>query len=181
MKKVLYIFGTLTDDDIEWLIANGKKEYYSEGDVIIERNSKIRTLYIALDGVCSIFVGKEKIKKIAELKSGEIIGEMSFVDSSPTSATVVADSDLLLYSISTDVIHKKILTDSVFGLRFYHAIAIFLADRLRAVTGLYGYGSAAELDDEIREGDELDDLIIDNVALAGDRFRRMLKRMIESA
>ena len=59
MKKVLYIFGQLTDEDIEWLIANGKKERFMAGSVIIQKGNRIDMLYIGLDGKFSVFYGEK--------------------------------------------------------------------------------------------------------------------------
>lgn len=178
MKKVLYIFGQLTDEDIEWLIANGKKEKFEAGSVIIQKDHKINMLYIGLDGKFSVFYGDNDEIKVAELGAGEIVGEMSFVDSSPPSATVKVEQDSIVYSIPRDKLKAKIDADSGFAARFYHAIAIFLADRLRATVSLLGYGDGKY----VAEGQEpeLDSLIMDSVSIAGDRFHRMLTSMIES-
>jgi CRP/FNR family cyclic AMP-dependent transcriptional regulator len=179
MRKVLYIFGQLSDEDIEWLISNGKKERFEAEKVIIKKGQRIDMLYIGLDGKFSVFYGDKDEIKVAELGAGEIVGEMSFVDSSPPSATVKAEQDSFVYSIPRDKLKEKIDSDSGFAARFYHAIAIFLADRLRATIGLFGYGDAKYSAARVEEP-ELDPLIMDNVSLAGDRFNRMLKRMIES-
>lgn len=179
MKKVLYIFGRLSDEDIEWLISNGEKERFAAGSTIIKKGQKIDKLYIGLDGKFSVFVGEKEDKKVAELGTGEIVGEMSFVDTSPPSATVRAEQNSIVYSIRRDKLKNKIDGDTGFAARFYHAIAIFLADRLRATVSLFGYGDIDYGSQGQREEDELDELIMDNVSLAGDRFHRMLKRMIE--
>ena len=179
MKKVLYIFGRLSDDDIEWLIANGKKERFPAGKIIIHKGHKIDHLYIGLDGKFSVFIGDKDENKIAELGTGEIVGEMSFVDSSPTSATVRAEQDSFVYSIRRDKLRQKIEEDTGFAARFYHAIAIFLADRLRATVSLFGYGNIEYTYAGTKELDELDEMIMDKVSIAGDRFHRMLTRMIE--
>jgi CRP/FNR family cyclic AMP-dependent transcriptional regulator len=178
MKKVLYIFGRLSDEDIEWLIANGNKESFAAGAILIKKDQPIDKLYIGLDGIFSVFVGENEDKKVAELGPGEIVGEMSFVDTSPTSATVKAEQQSIVYSIPRSKLNRKIDEDNGFAARFYHAIAIFLADRLRSTVGLFGYG---ELEYKSPEAptDELDSMIMDNISIAGDRFHRMLTRMIK--
>ena len=178
MKKVLYIFGQLSDEDIEWLISNGKKERFGAGEVIIRKGQKIDKLYIGLDGKFSVFYGENDEIKVAELGAGEIVGEMSFVDSTPPSATVRTEQDSFVYSIPRDRLKEKIVEDPGFASRFYHAIAIFLADRLRATVSLFGYGDGRHGPAEAEEP-ELDAMIMDTVSIAGDRFGRMLKRMIE--
>ena len=180
MKKVLYIFGSLSDEDIEWLITNGKKERFEAGEVLIRMGEKIDWLYICLEGNLIVTVGGENGRKVAELGAGEIVGEMSFVDSSPPSATVTAGQSSLVYSIRREELVRKIEKDEGFAARFYHAIAIFLADRLRALIGVYGYGNIDASIEKAKEPDELDEMIMDYVHLAGDRFHRMLTRMLES-
>ncbi len=178
MKKVLYIFGQLNDNDIEWLITNGKKETVKAGTVLIRNKQKIEKLYICLQGMLSILIGKKDNVKIAELGSGEIVGEMSFVDLSLPSATVKAEVDSFVYSIERDKLMLKINEDEGFAKRFYHAIAIFLSDRLRTTSSVLGYGDLKKYKDIEIDVDELNPLVIDNVAIAGDRFTRMLDRMM---
>jgi hypothetical protein len=64
-----------------------------------------------------------------------------------------------------------------FAARFYRALAIFLADRLRATTRRLGYGSVGDLDSETVLEDELDIGVLDAVSQAGDRFSRLLQRL----
>ena len=177
MRKVLYIFGDLADRDIDWLIANGEKEEWEDGSVLIRKGSPITKIYINLRGSLSVFRDEAQRNKIAELGVGEFVGEMSFVDSSPTSATVTADGPVTVYSIARDRLVAHVREDDGFGARFYHAIAIFLADRLRHTIGIHDYD---ELSEEERDAlDELDPFITDTVSLAGERFQRMLHTMLE--
>ncbi len=180
MKKVLYIFGQLNDNDIEWLINNGKKENVKKGTVLIHKGEAIDRIFIVLDGLFNVVLPLKKSEKlITQLESGEIIGEMSFVDSILPFATITASQNSTVYSINKNILTNKINTDTGFGFRFFRAISIFLADRLRATTGLLGYGSKEDIKEYMNEIDELNSLIIDNVSLAGDRFHHMLIRMME--
>jgi CRP-like cAMP-binding protein len=175
MRKVLYIFGKLADRDIYWLIANGEKEEWAGGSVLIRKGSPQEDLHQPERQ--PVRLPRRRRKKIAELGAGEFVGEMSFVDSSPTSATVIADGPVTVYSIARGRLVAHIEEDDGFGARFYHAIAIFLADRLRHTIGIHDYD---ELSEEERESlDELDALITDTVSLAGERFQRMLHTMLE--
>src|SRR5512138_3726641 len=106
MKRVLYIFGQLTDDDVEWLIDHGKKREVANDEVIIRQNEKIDNIYIILDGSFQVLIGKNE-RMISELSCGEIIGEMSFVDSAPTSATVKAVSESKVFFIPKQLLQNK--------------------------------------------------------------------------
>jgi CRP/FNR family transcriptional regulator, cyclic AMP receptor protein len=178
MKKVLYIFGQLSDNDIEWLINSGTKEKIPEGEILIKKGDIVENLFIVLDGEFAILAGKNNEKKITELESGEIIGEMSFVDSTPPIVDVKALRDSFVYKISRIKLNEKIEKDVSFSAHFYKAISIFLADRLRANISHIGYGNVNEADNSNNySGKELDFMIMDNVSIAGERFQRMLKAM----
>jgi hypothetical protein len=64
-----------------------------------------------------------------------------------------------------------------FGCRFYRALAIFLADRLRGTVRRRS-GADTSLEGTAILKDELDVEILDNLSLAGSRFDRMLKVLI---
>jgi hypothetical protein len=61
-------------------------------------------------------------------------------------------------------------------MRFYKAISIFLADRLRETTQRLGYGPPAGAPGAMAPG-ELDERVLDGVSLAGARFERILREM----
>jgi CRP/FNR family cyclic AMP-dependent transcriptional regulator len=180
MRKVLYILGELSDSDVEWLIATGSKERLLAGETLINQGTPITTLYIVLDGQLSVCTARgDRESEIARLGSGEIIGEMSFVDSRPPSATVKALSDSVVLAIPRSALLDKLQEDTDFASRFYHALAIFLADRLRGMVSLFGYGNE-RVPVEETNAVELDDTILDNVYLAGSRFDRLLKRLMSN-
>jgi len=68
--------------------------------------------------------------------------------------------------------------DASFAARFYRAVAVFLADRLRNTVARLGYGAGQDLDENAEYAGELDFGVLDNVHLAGARFDRMLKRLV---
>ena len=174
MRKVLYIFGVLSDLDVEWMTQNGVRQRIADGHVLIREGEAIDALILVLDG--TLLVSAEGLGEIARLGAGELVGEMSLVDSAPPSATVSARGECLVLFLAKAVLTRKLETDMAFGCRFYRALAIVLADRLRGTTHRRAYGEGS-LDDEVPLQDELDVTILDNLSLAGDRFERMLKTL----
>lgn len=173
---MLYLFGQLDDADVEWLGSTGQRVEAAAGTAIIRRGKAIDRLYIVLAGelsVCSDDAGKVEI---ARLSSGEIVGEMSFVDSRPPSATVAAREAAVLLSIPRSALESRMRRDATFGMRFYRAIAIFLSDRLRETSGRLGYGAAKSGPQAIADLDELSPEVLDTLHLAGERFERLVRR-----
>ena len=178
MKKVLYIFGQLSDTDVDCLINNGELETIPANQILIRKGKSVQYLYIVLDGRFAIMAGKNDDKKIAELSSGEIIGEMSFIDSAPPVVTVISEMKSEVYAISRRKLDDRIKDDQGFGFRLMKSISLFLADRLRSTTSLFGYGDINKLEeDDVISMDELDSMVFDNVSIAGERFSRMLSKM----
>ncbi|WP_417822410.1 cyclic nucleotide-binding domain-containing protein [Terasakiella sp.] len=176
MRKVLFILGQLSDNDTEWMARAGTKKSISDGDVIIQEGVGNPDLFILLQGILRI--EDAKIGPIAELGTGEIVGEMSFVDNAPPSASVIAKGDCMVLQLSHDLLESRIEADPFFGMRLYKALSFFLADRLRGTVRRFGYGEAnTNLDSDEILADELDENLLDTVSIAGDRFDRMLKQL----
>ena len=177
MRKALYILGQLTDSDIDWMIRVGKQHHASPGEVIVTQGEPIDEVFLVLDGWFSVTDRRLGSQELARLGSGEIVGEMSFVDSAPPSATVTALARSRVLGIPRQLLRDRLEEDEGFAARFYRALAIFLADRLRSTVSRLGYGEAGGLDDEIIQEDELDLEVLDRVHVAGAHFQTILDRL----
>ena len=203
MRKVLFLFGQLDDDDVEWLIDHGTTRQLASGDLLIRQGVPADAVFILLEGRLSVHLDRLAGREIARLNAGEIVGEMSFLDARPPSATVRAFEESTVYAIARPVLAARLAADTGFAARFYRALAIFLATTVRErhrglVTGVEGTtapggpggggggggaggaGGAGGGDDDEEEDGELDANVLDNISLAGDRFSRMVKRLIGS-
>lgn len=172
MRKVLYIFGLLTDADIGWMAQNGNCRRLIDGEILIEEGGRSESLILLLEG--EVQVSAKGYGDIARMGVGEIVGEISLVDSAPPSATITARGKGFALFIDKRQLLEKLERDEGFGSRFYHALAVFLADRLRASR----QPAAGTLsDDSALSPDELDMGIVDRVTAAGERFNRMLRML----
>ena len=106
--------------------------------------------------------------------AGEILGEISLVDSRLPAASVAPESETTVLQIGRGVLRQKLKEDPAFGSRFYHALAIVLAQRLQRNT-LGGGG-----DDDDDSEDDIDADLLENVSLAGLRFDQLLKRTLKT-
>lgn len=172
MRKVLYILGQLNDDDVEWFAQHGTRHVLADRQILVEEGRSANSLFITLDG--RLRVTLRDGLEVAQIGVGEVIGEIAFVDSAPPSATVAAVGQATVLALAKSVLLQRLETDAGFAARFYRALAIFLADRLRATTRRLGYGGAGDLEDETVLEDELDPNVLDTVSQAGERFSRLL-------
>lgn len=177
MRKVLFLFGQLRDQDIDWLIQVGRVEILKEGQQLIKQGGDIDRLSILLEGGLRVTV--DKIGEVAQLAPGEIVGEMSYVNSLPTSANVLAAMPSKVLSISRSVLTEHLGADLEFASRFYKSIAMFLADRLRSTVQRLGYGKSEA--NTPGPKDELDEMVLDSVYMAGLRFERLVNTLAAGA
>ncbi|MEM7353589.1 MAG: cyclic nucleotide-binding domain-containing protein [Acidobacteriota bacterium] len=177
MQTVLFILGQLNDDDVEWLIAEGVRAKYPDGARLIEEGQPNEDLFILLEGHVSISVAE--VGEVAVAGSGEILGEMTLVDSRPPSATVTAIEDCYALRLPHEALRRQVEADLGFGMRFYRALATFLSQRLRSQRTL-GFDEETGLDEYREQEGELDVYILDQLHVAGARFDRLLKKMMRA-
>ncbi len=165
MRKALFFLGILNDADVEWMIATGAKQQLNPGQVLIREGKPATSVFLVLEGVLSVVAQAAGNREVARLRSGEIVGEMSFVDSRPPSATVQAVEPSSVLAIPRRDLEARLMQDAPFAARFYRALAVFLSDRLRSTVGLLGYGSGQTLEDQASYADEIDTAVLDNCSL----------------
>ncbi|MEE3719134.1 cyclic nucleotide-binding domain-containing protein [Tumidithrix elongata RA019] len=171
MKPVLLFLGVLNNDDLDWMILKGIKETIAPGKVLIQEGKAIDAFYIVVSGSFSVRIESLENKELAELArlfSGEIVGEVSFIDARPPLATVRAETESLVLSIPRLQLNAKLQQDTGFAARFYHAIAICLSDRLRGTVSRLGYGM--ELEELEDQKDSFEQGITGNMDLARVKF-----------
>ena len=119
MRKIFYLFGQLTDADIEWMLSKGKRERVPAGTSIVREGQPIDSLFILLDGVLEVTGPGLGTDKPIRLGCGEVVGEISFVDSRPPTATVTAAAAAVVLSIPRAALLEKLEQDHEFAARFY--------------------------------------------------------------
>jgi CRP-like cAMP-binding protein len=172
MRKALYLFGVLNDSDVEAIARMGRVRLLPMGEMLIREGERLAHVYLVLEGRMEVSV--RQVGTVATLGSGEILGEMSFVDNSPTSASVTALDGVRVLELDRAALEAAFAREPGFGLRFYKAMAVFLAERMRSTITRLGYGKASLDSDELLE-DELDEGLLDNVGMAGVRFSHLMQ------
>lgn len=174
MRTVLYILGQLDDPDIDWMARVGQVRALAPGTVLVREGVPVAEMFIVLKGHLEIRVGTAG--RLALRGPGEIIGEMSFVDSAPPSASVIAEGPATVFAIDKALVEARTRSDAGFGCRFFRALSLYLADRLRELTARERQkdAPATEMPDEM----ELDPLLLGSVGMAGLRYQQLLETLI---
>lgn len=138
MRKALYLLATINDRDFEWLLKIGRRKPVAAGETLITEGHRIEALYVVLQGSFAIFTEATGDREIAQISTGEVLGEISFIDARPPAATVKAVEDSLVWAIPRTMLVQKLAQDADFASHFYQAIATFLSERLRSTVARLG-------------------------------------------
>jgi len=178
VRKVLYLLGQLDDNDCEWLAKTGSLIRITDGTRLIEQGKRVEAMFIVIEG--TLRVSTKKMGVIAKIGAGELVGEMSLVDSRPASASIDAEGDVALLKVPRDVLMEKVADDVGFSSRIHRAIAIFLADRMRSTMEFArdGENRPLDLDESEETPGEIDVEVLDRVHLAGARFDRVFRNLL---
>jgi bacteriocin-type transport-associated protein len=199
LRDVLFVLGELHDSDIDWMMACGTQQKIPANTTLIHEQGIVDALYILLDGAMSLSIAENERnplarafaaiegdevfgREIARLSKGEIIGETPFIDGRLPAATVKAIEESIVLSIDRQQMSAKLQQDVGFSSRFYRAIAILLSQRLQGMLSRLGYGrrvysQGLSLAQSAEYDDELNDSVLDGVAIAAKRFDWMLGRL----
>ncbi|NQU47832.1 MAG: cyclic nucleotide-binding domain-containing protein [Planctomycetes bacterium] len=149
MHEALSLLFDLTPQEIDLLISNGTEREVHRGDLIIEEGKCPDGFYIILEGLVEVRLDSARGRSLGVLGPGELLGEVSWLEDAPASATVRAAEDGVLLGISHQKLAELLSAEGTFSAHFYRSLGRVLARRLRARSldvaklGLGGNGISA--------------------------------------
>ena len=178
----------LSNQDIDWMLTTGIKTEIEPGTVLIQQGQPLEALHILLDGALSVSLtqadanplgrafaalegGTLSGREIARLSSGEMVGEIPFVETYLPSTTVHATTKSVVLSISLEHLIQKLQQDLSFAAHLYRASAVLLANRLEQMIDQLGHSTVVLSQPVLREAliifAQLDDSDIEWLIAAG--------------
>jgi CRP-like cAMP-binding protein len=127
-----FLFRGLSFDETRILAGICKTIEKKDGEVIIEENSPGQALYLIVSGEVIVLKGEgDQKKSLAVLKTGEIFGEMSLIEDSFTSSSVVSKGVTRLLTIDKRDLEQIMEDNDLFAAKIYRSFCIALSERLR--------------------------------------------------
>jgi CRP-like cAMP-binding protein len=95
-------FGGLLDDSLDRVIALLVEREFEHGATVVSENEQGRSMYIVQSG--ELLVHKKstsgRLVRISRLGPGDFFGEMTLIEIQPRSASVVAETDAVVFELS---------------------------------------------------------------------------------
>ncbi|MEM7561434.1 MAG: cyclic nucleotide-binding domain-containing protein [Pseudomonadota bacterium] len=172
---MLSIFDKLSNDHVDWLLANSEIVRITQDQIVIEKGDPVTALYILTEGLLGIRLHDEQPEPFKVLGPGAILGEMSFVDDQCASATVYALERVEALQIARSSVEAKMEEDSEFAADFFRAIAWTLSDRLRSA--LDSSAVSAESSNQLLSGPA--GTLVDAMNACKDHLTELDKRLVK--
>ena len=124
--KHVALFHGLTREEVAKIFAKGMTMHVNAGQDIFVQGTVGSQMYVVLGGKLGVFDGESCI---AELRTGDMFGEMALVNKEPRSATVRALNDSRLF-VLTESTFERLMSKRV-AIRVLFNIIRTLSHRLR--------------------------------------------------
>lgn len=138
MRSGLAVLHGLTDADIDWMLDCGLEQEIAPGGLVVAEGTRPDAIFLVASGMLSVFLGSDGEGRVAVLGPGQIVGEMSFLEDRPSSATVAALEYSSVICLPATLLRPKLDEDPGFAARLYRSIARLTSQRLRELLGVFG-------------------------------------------
>jgi CRP-like cAMP-binding protein len=122
----------LTANDWALVADKATRVQFKEGAMLIQKGKRGNGVYLLLRGLARVVIPSQASRP---LEAGEICGEMSFLEDSPASASVIAESEVEALHLDRPTLQSLFELYPHLGSRFYRSLATNLSHRLREVIG----------------------------------------------
>jgi len=130
------IFDSLSHRQLEKIHKLIHIREFDEGDIIFRQGDPGVGMYIVRNGQVDVYNEYSDFtrRKITVLKPGDFFGEISLLNDSCRSATVVAPQKTILLGLFRPDLLSVMDSDPKLGLRFIYRLSQIVAERLRLAT-----------------------------------------------
>jgi CRP/FNR family transcriptional regulator len=143
----VYLFKTLTPDEMNSVAEIAQNQTFQKGDSIFLRGEPATAMYLIQFGSVKI---QQTTKSgdnldVATLGTGSHFGEMPFVDNEARSATAAAAEACELIVIPYEKLNHLLSKNTAIATKLYRELAKFMCGRLRATTNDLGFAREKNL------------------------------------
>ena len=147
MSREIALRDSFRDADLAWLFHVGIERTIQPGSTLLREGHRTDGLFVVIRGRFSVRTANLEDDHLAKLGAGELIGEISFLEGSPASATVVAEQESVVLAVSHQELKERMIQDLAFATRLYRTFALVAERRLRnrvdSLVFLFEFGSSS--------------------------------------
>lgn len=120
--------GFFEQSDLDWVLVTSEHRQLCAGAILISQGGQSEGIYVLLEGELSVSLNGTH-EPIAIVRPVQFVGEISFLDSQPSTATVTARSDVKLLRIGRTELQARFGERPSFAAREAYAADAVLVRR----------------------------------------------------
>jgi CRP-like cAMP-binding protein len=118
----------LTPNDWTLIVDKAVRKKFKDGETIVQVGRRTSGLYVLVAGKAYVQISSDTVRNIG---TGEVCGEISFLDDLPATASVIAQGTVEALFIDRPTLQSLFELFPHLGSRFYRSLAGSLSKRLR--------------------------------------------------
>ncbi len=106
----LDIFEQLKPEDAHWILASAELKTIEAGSLLVREDDPSDSIFFIADGLFEVYVFSDHTGpiKVGQLGPGEVVGEISWLDREPVSASVRAIETSSVIALPTALLDRKL-------------------------------------------------------------------------
>lgn len=137
MLQTAKVFEDFKKPECGYLAKHMRAYQVPAGSTIYHEGDKGGYFSVLIEGRISVYKedSDSQVKFLNTIPPGSIFGEISAIDNRPTSASLVAETDVVIVDMSRDSFQQCVNENPTFGVQLLNLVARILCARLRSVSG----------------------------------------------
>ncbi|HOT29590.1 MAG TPA: mechanosensitive ion channel [Candidatus Ozemobacteraceae bacterium] len=109
--------------DKSFIAEHIREQWYESGEEIVRKGDAGTDFYIIDRGAVGVYLGEKSGKSVATLRHGDFFGEMSLMTGEPRSATIVAEEETLLLTLTRETMSHLLHENAAVAKRLSESLA----------------------------------------------------------
>lgn len=132
------LFRKLTKKELMVISKIMYERSFEAGEFMFETGQPGAAMFIIISGIVKIVKKNEKsdLIELATLDAGDFLGELALLDSTPRSASALANERTVAMAIFREDLNKLLETNPILGTKIMKELAITIGLRLKATNDL---------------------------------------------
>ncbi len=137
MLQAAKAFEGFEKPELMYLAKHMRAYQVPAGGTIYHEGERVGYFSVLIEGRISVYKedSDDQVKFLNAIPPGGIFGEISVIDNRPTSASLVAESDVVIVDMSRESFQQCVNENPTFGVHLLNLVARILCARLRSASG----------------------------------------------
>jgi len=140
LLSLIPMFRGLTPEELHEIVGISKLLRVKKGVTVIEEGDEGAAMYILVEGVCEVLkrLPGGDTTRLATLNAPTAFGEMALIDQDRRSASVLSETDVVLFQINLQSFNKLRAALSPAAFKILREVAPLLCSRVRQINERIG-------------------------------------------